>query len=261
LILAGGKGSRMREIAALTPKVLLPVYDRLQLSRHIDLALANGAETIWLAIDPEQAEIFERYAARLAPGTVRLMIDDVAAGPIGPLCRFLAALQEGAGLILFGDAFFEEPVEILPVTSPADLVIGVAQIGDPSLMTQNCQVVIEQRQVVAFQEKPSPDQVRSELFWTGLVWVPRPLPIAPPEINRWLAFSHAGAILEHLRRAGLRLALFYHRGAVLNLNTPVDLFLANLLEAQRQHAASGEDLRAKLLPWLRRSAGNRSDGS
>lgn len=59
IIPAAGKGIRMRPATQVTPKELLPIYDRLVIQFAIDEAIEAGAERIIVVVSPEKPAIRE----------------------------------------------------------------------------------------------------------------------------------------------------------------------------------------------------------
>jgi UTP--glucose-1-phosphate uridylyltransferase len=69
IIPAAGKGTRMRPATQVTPKELLPIYDRLVIQFAIDEAIEAGAERIIVVVSPEKPAIREFLGDRASTST------------------------------------------------------------------------------------------------------------------------------------------------------------------------------------------------
>jgi D,D-heptose 1,7-bisphosphate phosphatase len=108
VILVGGRGTRLGEIARHTPKPLLPIIGD---TRFIDYLLENfarhGVEDIILLAGHLAETVVERYdGARVREATVRVICEPQPAGTGGAL-RYAADVLDDAFFMANGDGFLD----------------------------------------------------------------------------------------------------------------------------------------------------------
>jgi NDP-sugar pyrophosphorylase family protein len=130
VILAGGLGTRMREVTDGQPKALIPVSGRPFIDHQLDLLAASGVQQVVLCIGFGGAAVQSHVADGAAFGVDVRYVDerDALRGTAGALR--LALDQEvlaGTFGVLYGDSYL--PIELQPVWD------AFVASGLPALMT------------------------------------------------------------------------------------------------------------------------------
>ena len=61
VVLAGGKGTRLRPLTTLKPKPLIPVVNKPMLHYAIDLLRYNGIDDIIIVVNIDNCQLIRRY--------------------------------------------------------------------------------------------------------------------------------------------------------------------------------------------------------
>lgn len=167
LILAGGRGSRLRPLTATRSKQLLPVANRPILHWVIDRVVAAGLEDILIVVGESGDEI-RRSVGTGAPWGARIEYVDQP-GPLG-LAHAVACAQNALGqepfLLHLGDNLIEEPLAPLVrsfAAEAADALLLLARVDDPQRFGV---VEVDGARVVRLEEKP--EEPRSDLALVGV---------------------------------------------------------------------------------------------
>jgi MurNAc alpha-1-phosphate uridylyltransferase len=103
MILAAGRGERMRPLTDTTPKPLIPVAGRTMLDRSIDRLAAHGVRTVVVNVH----HLGERIAAHLA-GRARIVREERLLQTGGSVKNALPLLGAGPWFILNGDGLWRD---------------------------------------------------------------------------------------------------------------------------------------------------------
>jgi NDP-sugar pyrophosphorylase family protein len=212
LLLAGGKGERLGDLARGRPKPLVPVAGRPLAAYAVARLAAAGVERVIVSCAAGFEELFESELSGLG-------VDVVAVGEREPLgrgggLRLAASARAESGPVLAanGDELLdvdlgalvarhvERGVAATVVVARMPSAFGVVELGD-----DDC--------VVAFREAPRlPHWVNAGLYVLGEEAL-----AALPERG-----DHEATTFPALAADG-RLAAFRHEGVWLTVNTPKDL--------------------------------------
>ncbi|MGH9822923.1 MAG: nucleotidyltransferase family protein, partial [Blastocatellia bacterium] len=160
LILAGGKGSRLRPLTMHTPKPVVPIANRPFLLYQIELLKKANVRDIVLSLSYQPQKIEDKLGDGTDYGTrIRYTVEASPLGTAGAY-RNAASLISETAVILNGDiltdldlndvlAFHRErealaTIVLAPVPNPADY--GLVVTGEHSRVT-------------SFLEKPKPDEI------------------------------------------------------------------------------------------------------
>ena len=212
LLLAGGKGERLGEVARGLPKPLVPVAGHPLAAYQVIRLAEAGVERVIVACAAGSEELFESELSGLGP-------DIVAVGEPEPLGRggglrhaASARVETGPLYALNGDELLEVDLRALLAfhaerraaatitVAPLPSAFGVVELGDDDRVT-------------AFREAPKLPH-----------WVNAGLYVLDDEaIDRLPARGdHELTTFPELAAEG-RLAAFRHEGVWLTVNTPKDL--------------------------------------
>jgi mannose-1-phosphate guanylyltransferase len=184
MILAAGKGTRVRPLTHLVPKPMIPVLGRPVMEYLIDLLRQHGVEQVMVNTSykaPQIEDYFRdgsRFGVEIAYSFEGELADDGALvdAPVGS-AGGLARIQEHSG-------FFDSTFVVLCGDAIVDLDLGAAlddhrrsgalativckRVERQEVSSYGIVVADESGRVSSFQEKPRPEEARSDLANTGI---------------------------------------------------------------------------------------------
>lgn len=233
LILAGGRGTRLRSLGEALPKCLLPIFDRPLLLRQIEQCARAGVEEVLVSIaakfEPMVSAVLERLDL---PVSVTCVPEAVPLGPVGGLLAALEPLGDCRVLMILGDEYFQDlyalkDVAQAPLSSPEDLVLGIVTGSQPNQIF--CNAVLDEQggHVARLVEKPAPEEIVGDARWCGVAAFPAGS-LRGAEVR---GDAHVGEALNDLITRGHAALPVRIRQVHLNLNTPDDALVASLIES------------------------------
>lgn len=103
VLMAGGKGERLRPLTQTTPKPLLKVGDKAIIDRNIDSLIDFGVRNISVTVNYLKQQLIDHYSAPRAHGVkVKCVEEDNFFGTIGSL-RLIKELDNGTILVMNSD--------------------------------------------------------------------------------------------------------------------------------------------------------------
>jgi D,D-heptose 1,7-bisphosphate phosphatase len=107
VILAGGKGTRLKEVSGNLPKPMVPVLGKPLLQHLIEQCVEYGISNIKLLVSYKKEVIEEYFGDGSQYGaTIQYIVEDVPRGTTGALMDALPELDEQF-LVVYGDTFFD----------------------------------------------------------------------------------------------------------------------------------------------------------
>lgn len=179
VILAGGKGTRLRPITHELPKPMVPFKGRPLMAHSIELLRRNGIFDITICAGYKAAAIMNHFGDGSRFGVVlRYVVEDQALGTAGAL-KLASSHLRGPFVVTNADElkdFDLRDLFALHLRSGALGTIALTRVVDPSAYGI---AIIEGDRVVRFVEKPTSD-VGSDLANAGLyVFDPRVFDLIP----------------------------------------------------------------------------------
>lgn len=111
VLMAGGKGERLRPLTEKTPKPLLPVGDKAIIDYNIDNLISYGVEHISVTVNYLKEQLIEHFAEKRNDVQVQCVPEPKFLGTIGSV-RFVKGFHNDTVLIMNSDLFtnidFEE---------------------------------------------------------------------------------------------------------------------------------------------------------
>ncbi len=162
LILAGGKGTRLRPLTINTPKPVVPVVNRPFLSYQLDLLAKAGIRDITLSLSYQPNKIEEVMGDGSDKGVRLKYITEPSPMGTGGAYKFATEKTDEAIIVFNGDVLTDFSVAELVEKhrdSKADATIALIPVEDPSRYG-----VVEtdaDGRVKQFIEKPSADKIGS----------------------------------------------------------------------------------------------------
>ncbi len=220
ILLAGGRGTRLRPLTLHTPKPIVPIFDRPFLQYQIDLLRqVPEIDEIVLSLNYQPRRIEEVFGSGDNLGVrIRYVVEPQPLGTGGAI-RFAAGDDRGEPLVVFnGDVFtaVDLPAVIaLHRERQAKATIVLTPVDNP---TAYGLVETDDRQNVrAFVEKPSPDEIRCNTINAGIyVLEPDTLDRIPPDT----VFSIERGYFPSLVENGETFVAYVYDGYWIDIGTP-----------------------------------------
>jgi len=171
ILLAGGKGSRLRPLTLHTPKPIVPIFDRPFLQYQIDLLRqVPEIDEIVLSLNYQPRRIEEVFGDGSDLGIqLRYVVEPTPLGTGGAI-KFAAGDTRGEPVVVFnGDVFTSvdlPAVLALHRERKARATIVLTPVDDP--MAYGLVETDPQGNVARFVEKPTPDQIRCDTINAGI---------------------------------------------------------------------------------------------
>ncbi len=135
IILAGGRGTRLRSLVRDVPKPLASVAGRPFLAWVLDHLAANGIRRVILATGYMSEKVEQAVGRKWQSMTVDYSVESKALGTGGAVRQAIGKLHGGNVHVLNGDTFLGyAPAAFADAVAQADASIGVAlaRVGDVS---------------------------------------------------------------------------------------------------------------------------------
>jgi len=200
ILLAGGKGTRLRPLTLHTPKPIVPIFDRPFLRYQIDLLRqVPEIDEVVLSLNYQPRRIEEVFGDGSDLGIhLRYVVEPTPLGTGGAI-RFAAGDRLGEPIVVFnGDVLtaVDLPAVIrLHRERQAQATIVLTPVDNPSAYGL---VETDARgNILAFLEKPSPDQIRCDTINAGIyVLEPATLERVPPETVYSIERAYFPSLIE-----------------------------------------------------------------
>lgn len=182
MVMAAGKGTRLRPVTDLLPKPMAPVANRPVLHHILRLLDRHGFREVVLNLHHMPEMITGHFGDGSAVGIdMRYSFEPQLLGTAGGVKKNEDFLGAGTFLVMSGDALTDIDLTGLVAAhrrTGSIATIAVKQVADPSLY--GVVVTDDDERVVGFQEKPSREEARSHLCNCGIyVFEPEILSLIP----------------------------------------------------------------------------------
>ncbi|HHY47979.1 MAG TPA: NDP-sugar synthase [Firmicutes bacterium] len=170
LILAGGKGTRLRPLTYTCPKGLIPLANRPFLEYQLDLLRKSGIEQVILSLN----YMAERFKEALGNGkrwglSFEYSVEDRPLGTGGAVSRCSSLVGNERVVVVNGDVLTDVDLGKMlefHLEKGSDITIAMAEVPDPTayglILTDGTQ------RVVRFLEKPGWDEVEGNTINAGI---------------------------------------------------------------------------------------------
>ena len=162
LILAGGKGTRLRPLTVYTPKPIVPVMNRPFLLYQIEILAKAGIEDIVLSLSYQPDKIADLLGDGSDFGVNLSYVTEPSPMGTGGAYRFAAENLNDTVVVLNGDILTDIDISSLidfHRHRSAEATISLATVDDPT--AYGLVETDDDRRVLRFLEKPKPDAIRS----------------------------------------------------------------------------------------------------
>ena len=163
LILAGGKGTRLRPLTIYTPKPIVPVMNRAFLLFQIDILRRAGITDITLSLSYQPDKIEQILGDGSDVGVKLRFITEPSPLGTGGAYRYASDELNDTTVVLNGDILTTADISKIVAfhrASNAEATISLTPVENPSAF--GLVEVNKDRQVMGFIEKPSMDVVKKK---------------------------------------------------------------------------------------------------
>ena len=168
LILAGGKGTRLRPLTHEMPKPLIPVHDKSLLEHALDLFKRHGVTKILLSIGYKGEKIKEYFGDGKKYGVqITYLEEDEPLGTAGPL-KLAREHLKGTFVMCNADELKDIDLDEMYLQHKeqnAVATIALTTVPDPSHYGV---ARLQGSKILEFIEKPSKEEAPSNLINSGL---------------------------------------------------------------------------------------------
>jgi NDP-sugar pyrophosphorylase family protein len=182
MVMAAGKGTRLRPVTDLLPKPMAPIANRPVLHHILRLLKRHGLTEVVANLHHMPEVITGHFADGAAIGVdMHYSFEPELLGTAGGVKNNEAFLGTDSFLVMSGDALTDIDLTGLVAAHRRNgsiATIAVKEVADPSLY--GVVVTDDDDRIVAFQEKPSSEEARSRLCNCGIyVFEPEILSLIP----------------------------------------------------------------------------------
>lgn len=223
VLMAGGKGERLRPLTINTPKPLLKVGDKAIIDYNVDELRANGIENIFVTVNYLKEQIIAHFDGR-GEG-VRCVAEPTRMGTFGSLSLVAPELVHDNVLVMNSDLLTTISFDALyrrHLATGADLTMSVVSynVSVPYAILET-----EGNRVAALREKP----VYNYFANAGVYLLKRELlsRIAPEE------YLDAPDFIESLIADGKKVSYYLIDGIWIDIGSPADFTRATELMSSR----------------------------
>ncbi len=235
IIMAGGKGTRLRPLTNNIPKPLLPILGR-PCAEYFLRALADaGVARTYLACGYRHMDMVRTFRDGGVYGLdIVFSFEEEPMGTAGAV-KLLQDKVDGTFIVGSGDVLADVDMAELVAfhrRSKAEVTIALTEVEDPTAFGI---VGLDQHgRIERFKEKPLSEEAFSNLINAGIyVLEPHVLDLVPEDTK----YDFSKQLFPDMLERGM--ALYGHRleGLWKDIGRPADLLEANLLMAERAGAA------------------------
>ena len=219
ILLAGGKGTRLRPLTLHTPKPIVPIFDRPFLQYQIDLVRqVPEIDEVILSLNYQPRRIEERFGDGENLGVkIRYVVEPTPLGTAGAV-KYAGESLTGSLVVLNGDVLTQvdlASVVRLHRARRARATIVLTPVENPS--AYGLVETDADGNVQSFLEKPQPDQITSNNINAGIY-------VLEPEtfdrIPQHVAWSIEKSFFPSLIERKETFLAFVDRGYWIDIGTP-----------------------------------------
>jgi D-glycero-alpha-D-manno-heptose 1-phosphate guanylyltransferase len=215
IILAGGLGTRLASRLSGVPKPMAPIAGRPFLDILLNQLKEAGCTRVLLSVGHLHEAIRGHFGQSYGGMRIDYAIEETPLGTGGAIRNALAQAREDAALVLNGDTFLEADYAAMMRFHRAEEAAMTMAVAWQDDISRYGGVVVNDRRVIAFQEKGQP---RAGLINAGAYVLDRDFPW-PAELAGRFSFEHQ--VLAP-RVGELRPAAFIVSGYFLDIGVPED---------------------------------------
>ncbi len=219
VILAGGKGTRLRPLTLNTPKPIVPILTRPFLSLQIELLKRTGIDEIVLSLSYQPRRIEELFGDGKQLGVkIHYTMEPDPLGTAGAVKNAEPLLENQQVIVFNGDVLSDIDLgEVLDFhqSTGAKATIVLTPVENPS--AYGLVEVEEDGRVRRFLEKPSYDEITCDTINAGIYILERETLDHIPEGRH---YSFERGFFPALLREEIPFYAYVHRGYWIDIGTP-----------------------------------------
>ena len=230
VLLAAGKGTRLRPLTDEMPKVMIPIAGKPILEHHVEHLAGAGIQEIFINLHHLPERITSHFGDGRKWGVrIRYSLEPEILGTAGAVKKLEAVLRGGLFLVVYGDNYLEMDLSgFIEASAARDGVGTIAVFEQADVNGSGILELGKDDEVVRFKEKPAPDEVFSHWVSAGVFYF-------RPAIFEYIpsGYSDFGFdVIPRLFHDGGRLFARRLEGGVWAID---DLDLLNVLNAHLTH--------------------------
>jgi len=170
VILAAGKGTRLRPLTDEMPKVMIPIAGKPILEHHIEHLAGAGIEDIFINLH----HLPERIMSHCGDGKkwgvrIRYSFEPEILGTAGAIKKLESELRGAPFLVVYGDNFSEfDFADFISCAEKSGGIGTIAVFEKEDVVGSGIVEIGSGDQIVRFLEKPAPNQVISHWANAGI---------------------------------------------------------------------------------------------
>lgn len=219
VLMAGGKGERLRPLTEKTPKPLLPVGDKAIIDHNVDRIISYGIQHISVTVNYLKEQIEEHYASPRQGVQIQTVREPKYLGTIGSI-KFVKAFYNDTVLVMNSDLFTNidyEDFYLHFIEHEADM--SVAAVPYSVSIPYGILDLEERRNIKGLIEKPTYDYYAN----AGIYLIKKSaLDLIPDD-----TFFNATDLIEALIANGNKVIRFPINGTWIDIGTPQEYRRAN----------------------------------
>jgi len=230
VLLAAGKGTRLRPLTDEMPKVMIPIAGKPILEHHVEHMAGAGIQEIFINLHHLPERITSHFGDGRKWGVrIRYSFEPEIMGTAGAVKKLEAELCGAPFLVVYGDNYLEMDLSgFIEGSAARDGVGTIAVFEKADVNGSGILELGKDDEVVRFKEKPAPDEVFSHWVSAGLFYF-------RPAIFEYIPSGYPDFgldVIPRLLRDGGRLFARRFKGGVWAID---DLDLLNTLNAHLTH--------------------------
>jgi NDP-sugar pyrophosphorylase family protein len=172
VLLAAGKGTRLRPLTDEMPKVMIPIAGKPILEHHIVHLAEAGIREIYINLH----HLPERITSHFGDGgkwgvRIRYSFEPEIMGTAGAVKKLESELRGGPFLVVYGDNYLEMDLSgFIEASAARDGVGTIAVFEQADVNGSGILELGKDDEIVRFKEKPAPDEVFSHRVSAGLFY-------------------------------------------------------------------------------------------
>lgn len=226
VLMAGGKGERLRPLTEKTPKPLLPVGGKAIIDHNIDRLISYGVKHISVTVNYLKEQIEEHFTEPHNGVQVQTVREPKYLGTIGSI-RFVKELYNDTILVMNSDLFTNINYEDFYLHfKEHDAEMSVAAVPYSVQVPYGIFQIKERRNITGLVEKPTYDYYAN----AGIYLIKRSVLNEIPEE----VFYNATDLIEKLISEGKKVIRFPLNGTWIDIGNPQEYKRANELVSHIQ---------------------------
>lgn len=226
VLMAGGKGERLRPLTERTPKPLLKVGDKAIIDHNVDRLIHYGVKHISVTVNYLKEQLEEHFAAPRGDVQVQTVREPKYLGTIGSI-RFVETFHNDTVLVMNSDLFTNINYEDFYLHfKEHDADMSVAAVPYSVQVPYGIFKIENRRDIIGLVEKPTYDYYAN----AGIYLFKRSALDFIPEDT----FYNATDLIEALIAAGRKVIRFPLNGTWIDIGNPQEYKRANELVGHMQ---------------------------